>query len=65
MKDRKYKGFLISVGLLIVGYTITHLLEIDAILFKIFIGGLLGLTSAYDITNVVAKKIINGGKKNG
>ena len=56
MKDRKYKGFLISVGLLIAGYVITHLMKIDKELFKVFIYGLLGLTGAYDISNVVVKK---------
>ena len=60
--NRKFKVLLIGFGLLIVGYMVTHLLKIDSNLFKVFIYGLLGLTGAYDISNVAVKKII-GEKK--
>ena len=63
MKDRKFKGFLIGTILLIVGYVLTHLLKIESGLFKTFIYGLLGLATIYDGSNILTKKILNGGKK--
>lgn len=62
MKNRKYKGYLIAVGLLILGYVVTHLLKIDAELFKVFIYGLVSLTAIYDGSNILVKKFTGGNK---
>ena len=61
--NRKFKGYLIAVGLLIIGYVITHVLGISDNLFKTFIYGLIALTGLYDGANVINKKLSNGGKK--
>ncbi len=61
--NRKYKGYLITVGLLIVGYVITHFLGISDNLFKTYVAGLTGMSALFFGANVVVKKIKNGGGK--
>ncbi len=60
--NRKFKGYLLALGLLIIGYVITHALGISDSLFKTFIYGLVALTTIYDGSNILVKKF-NGGKK--
>ena len=61
--NRKYKGFFVSMSLLIVGYVITHFLGISDTLFKTYIYGLTGISALYFGANVAVKKINNGGGK--
>ncbi len=61
--NRKYKGYLITVGLLIIGYVITHFLGISDNLFKTYVAGLTGMSALFFGANIAVKKInkINGG----
>ena len=59
--NRKYKGYLITVGLLIIGYVTTHFLGISDNLFKTYVAGLTGMSALFFGANVVVKKIKNNG----
>ena len=62
MGGRKFTGTLIAFGLLLIGYIITHYLDIDSQLFKIFGGFVIAINFGYNGTNIINKKITNGGK---
>ena len=64
MKERKYKGHLISLGILIVVYIITHYLGIDEGLFKVFIAAVIGSEALYDGSNLLVKNIYKDGGGN-